>query len=380
MYFLCCSRQSGKGKEASGGLQAALSQYSVDEQRSNLLTRRGSDGHYLTAANKAPSFHNDRRRAASPIIPYKAPYQQQQRPGTPKLFANSLIIPPIDPPNVVRLGQQRSISIHRPIPNKTRERSSSVGGPSSQYSILSVSRSPPSNAGLFSSTPGGGPKLYSQSPPKLTSPNDRSIQSRALGKSPTFSGTPPKASNMLKERSGSPSLRSAAKERLPSPGRGNRRERSGYSKSGGRESPHGSVKTPISRRKKAFNPFRQSDEDEVLAKRSHNRRRWSHVYPVGEVEFKRHAGPIWNSLTSPAILPLSVDHFPTQQELKDENSFQFSFYTVTLGGNEKKNYEKHADLLREMVRQRVTQDFQIVTDAAISESFKRGTELQREGK
>lgn len=104
------------------------------------------------------------------------------------------------------------------------------------------------------------------------------------------------------------------------------------------------------------------------------------MYPEGEVEFKRHAGPIWNSLTSPAILPLSVDHFPTQQELKDENFFQFSFYTITLGGIEKKNYEKHADLLREMVRQRVTQDFQIVTDAAISKSFKRGTELQREGK
>lgn len=43
-----------------------------------------------------------------------------------------------------------------------------------------------------------------------------------------------------------------------------------------------------SRRKKAFNPFRQQDEDAVLAKRSHNRRRWSHVFPATEVEFKRH--------------------------------------------------------------------------------------------
>jgi Vacuolar membrane-associated protein Iml1 len=42
------------------------------------------------------------------------------------------------------------------------------------------------------------------------------------------------------------------------------------------------------RRKKAFNPFRQRDEDEVLAQKSHNRRRWSHVFPLGEVEFKRH--------------------------------------------------------------------------------------------
>lgn len=31
-----------------------------------------------------------------------------------------------------------------------------------------------------------------------------------------------------------------------------------------------------------LNPFRQDDEDEVLAKRTHNRRRWSHVFPLGE--------------------------------------------------------------------------------------------------
>jgi hypothetical protein len=45
-----------------------------------------------------------------------------------------------------------------------------------------------------------------------------------------------------------------------------------------------------------LNPFRQDDEDEVLAKRTHNRRRWSHVFPLGEEEFKRHAGPNWKSL------------------------------------------------------------------------------------
>jgi hypothetical protein len=224
-------------------------------------------------------------------------------------------------------------------------------------------------------------KLQPQSPPKVTAAQDRSGSGliRAIARSPPLSGnstekdvshTPPKVSNLLKERSASPHLRNTMKVR----------ERSGSSKPGGRDSPLGSVKTPIaSRRKKAFNPFRQSDEDKVLAKRSHNRRRWSHVYPEGEVEFKRHAGPIWNSLTSPAILPLSVDHFPTPQELKDENSFQFSFYQVTLRGVEDNHYEKHADLLKEMVRQRVTQDFQIVTDAAIAESKKRATESQREG-
>lgn len=46
-----------------------------------------------------------------------------------------------------------------------------------------------------------------------------------------------------------------------------------------------------SRRKRwVLNPFRQEDEEEVLAKRTHNSRRWSHVFPKGEIEFKRHAG------------------------------------------------------------------------------------------
>ena len=55
------------------------------------------------------------------------------------------------------------------------------------------------------------------------------------------------------------------------------------------------------RKRWVLNPFRQEDEDEVLAKRTHNRRRWSHVFPLGEDEFKRHAGPNWKSLCQPAI-------------------------------------------------------------------------------
>ena len=39
-----------------------------------------------------------------------------------------------------------------------------------------------------------------------------------------------------------------------------------------------------------FNPFRQEDEEKVLAKRTLNSRRWSHVFPKGETEYKRHAG------------------------------------------------------------------------------------------
>jgi hypothetical protein len=112
----------------------------------------------------------------------------------------------------------------------------------------------------------------------------------------------------------------------------------------------GNSRAHNSRRKKAFNPFRQQDEDEVLAKKSHNRRRWSHVFPLGEVEFKRHAGPNWKSLSSPAILPLSVDYFPPQQEI--DHSYTFSISNVTLSEFEKTHYSSNKDLLMEMVRQR----------------------------
>jgi hypothetical protein len=119
-----------------------------------------------------------------------------------------------------------------------------------------------------------------------------------------------------------------------------------------------------SRKKRAFNPFRQQDEEEVLAMKSHNRRRWSHVFPLGEVEFKRHAGPNWKSLTAPAILPLSIDYFPTQEEI--DRKFTFSSYNVTLSEFEHQNYASNKDLFVEMVRQRLTQDFQVVSEDRIN--------------
>lgn len=109
-----------------------------------------------------------------------------------------------------------------------------------------------------------------------------------------------------------------------------------------------------------LNPFRQSDEEQVLAERTHNSRRWSHVFPQGEIEFKRHPGPNWNSLTQPAILPITIDFHPPQQELNDPSKYNFKYYAVTLDAMDLSNYGSHADLLMEMVRQRLIQDFQLV--------------------
>jgi hypothetical protein len=125
--------------------------------------------------------------------------------------------------------------------------------------------------------------------------------------------------------------------------------------------PH--AKGVMSRRKKLFNPFRQQDEDDVLAMKSHNRRRWSHVFPLGEVEFKRHAGPNWKSLTAPAILPISIDYFPKQEEI--DHHFTTGYHNVALSEFEHKNFFSNKDLLVEMVRQRLTQDFQVIPDGCI---------------
>jgi hypothetical protein len=121
-------------------------------------------------------------------------------------------------------------------------------------------------------------------------------------------------------------------------------------------------------RKSVVNPFRQQDEDDELEKKSHNRRRWSHVFPLGELEFKRHTGPLWKSLCEPAILPLTIDYFPTPQELEDKEAYRFNPYQLTLQGMEQTHYASHRELLMEMVRQRITQDFQVVPHSVLSAS------------
>lgn len=221
-------------------------------------------------------------------------------------------------------------------------------GEGKRHLIRPIARSPPSGFRHTSrGTPGGANHTTGTSPTSGGFLRQGSTRTKDMQrKSPTRSGLRPI----------SPLTRPGA------PGRTRKREQNKYSM----------------RQQKACNPFRQSDEDEVLAKRSHNRRRWSHVFPVGEIEFKRHSGPIYNSLCAPAILPLSVDYFPSPQELLDVGTFQFNPYTVTLGGIENKHYNTHAELLLEMVRQRVAQDFQIVTETAVKASEAR-IEPQRLG-
>ncbi len=151
-----------------------------------------------------------------------------------------------------------------------------------------------------------------------------------------------------------------------------------------------------------LNPFRQEDEEEVLAKRTHNRRRWSHVFPLGEDEFKRHAGPNWKSLCQPAIrecpilfefhliglgekltdflycshgsVPMTIDFHPSPQDLDDQAKFSVKQYSVTLPPMNETTYKSHTELLDDLLMQRMRQDFQIVPRNIIQHSRRDTTE------
>ncbi|KAL7272365.1 vacuolar membrane-associated protein iml1 [Rhizina undulata] len=94
-------------------------------------------------------------------------------------------------------------------------------------------------------------------------------------------------------------------------------------------------------------------------------RRWHHVFPkprkISQVK--------WKSLCSPAALPLTTEHFPTAEQLRDE--YQENPYVIsqneddeledTAGGNRE-------ELVRAMISQRLAQGFQIVVGPAVAEA------------
>ncbi|KAE9308466.1 hypothetical protein PF008_g20961 [Phytophthora fragariae] len=141
--------------------------------------------------------------------------------------------------------------------------------------------------------------------------------------------------------------------------------------------------TPVDHRKAAVNPFRYS-KGQGSKRLSNDRRRWSHLFPVSNHVAHRPSnevsgeaatqdsepiflGPNWTSLTSPAILPLTTDHFPSPQELRQ--GYTEAFYTVTIPTTATQTpaiecvprYRNHDELLIEMICQRLARDFQLVS-------------------
>ena len=113
-----------KDGKASGGLGAALSQYSTtsNEVGSNLtaMQRRSSGGNLLLASqSRTTSFNEQRRRAASPNFNAKF---QPEISSSPKLFSSTLSnLAPIESEDQNRSGIFRNPAVLRPRPNRAAE-------------------------------------------------------------------------------------------------------------------------------------------------------------------------------------------------------------------------------------------------------------------
>ncbi|CAI5743226.1 unnamed protein product [Hyaloperonospora brassicae] len=141
--------------------------------------------------------------------------------------------------------------------------------------------------------------------------------------------------------------------------------------------------TPISQQKAIVNPFSYA-KAHGSKRLSSDRQRWSHLFPMSSHGAHRASdstipdavmhdtepmfvGPNWTSLTSPAILPLTTDHFPSPQELRQ--GYSEAFYTLTLPTTAIQTptiecvprYRNHDELLTEMICQRLACDFQLVS-------------------
>ena len=88
------------------------------------------------------------------------------------------------------------------------------------------------------------------------------------------------------------------------------------------------------------------------------------------------AGPNWKSLSAPAILPISVDYFPPQAKI--DLNFRINQYSINVSDFEHRNFSSTKFLLLEMVRQRITQDFQVVPRSNVNASNYRKEWLSRQ--
>jgi len=95
-------------------------------------------------------------------------------------------------------------------------------------------------------------------------------------------------------------------------------------------------------------------------------RRWHHVFPkpikISTVK--------WKSLCSPAALPLTTEHFPSAEQLRDE--YQENPYVISQNADydeiEESSSSNREELVRAMISQRLAQGFQIVVGSSVAEA------------
>jgi hypothetical protein len=122
-----CRQKKEKEWESSGGLGAALSQYSISneedmpwkDQSTTLMKRKSSGGNLtISSQNRSKSFSNERFRAASPMI-NSSRFQFQERIGSPMFFSSAGAIPLVDPPGTLRSDNVEAVEVSRLRPYQT---------------------------------------------------------------------------------------------------------------------------------------------------------------------------------------------------------------------------------------------------------------------
>ncbi|CAI5716507.1 unnamed protein product [Hyaloperonospora brassicae] len=101
----------------------------------------------------------------------------------------------------------------------------------------------------------------------------------------------------------------------------------------------------------------------MLKQLTSNQRRWSQVRPYEDQQYKIAQNVLkWRSLCFPALLPLASDFMPAPKELQAH--YTESFYSVMLPERDEQNgvmFRDYRELVLEMVAQRLSQDFQLVS-------------------
>lgn len=122
-------------------------------------------------------------------------------------------------------------------------------------------------------------------------------------------------------------------------------------------------KTPIKQhcllRHKYVNPFRNQKVSQLGA----SDRRWEHIYPKWSSHEGSNLHTNWKSLCSPACLPLTIEYFPTPEELSEfylEYTYTVSPAYEVYPRNAEQDHQKIESLLIELINQRLAQGFQLI--------------------
>ena len=123
------------------------------------------------------------------------------------------------------------------------------------------------------------------------------------------------------------------------------------------------------------NPFKPSARrmgdgvpESFLAIEEEAYQRWTNLFPKeaakdvfqSQIDALGRREVMWRSLENPGVLPLTTDTMPSAKDLAA--SYVVNFYTVSLPEDyTDEEYNGDSDLLKEMIAQRLSQDFQIIS-------------------